>query len=80
MIAYMSDPNNQNAAQFYRLPDGQTIVVIESLEGNPLSALVRRIDGEREGTLAICRVSNLQRVSVASRLSTSRSTRRNSFA
>src|SRR5258706_8862953 len=39
MIAYMSDPDNQNAAQFYRLPDGQTVVVIESSEGDPLSAL-----------------------------------------
>ncbi len=42
-----------------RLPDGQN-VVIESHDGDPASALVRRIDGPRAETRAICAVSKLE--------------------
>ena len=45
--------------QLARLPDGQK-VVIESVEGLPPSALVRRIDGPRAETHAICDISKLQ--------------------
>ena len=45
--------------QLARLPDGQKVIV-ESQEGVPASAAVRRIDGPRADTRAICAVSKLQ--------------------
>lgn len=45
--------------QLARLPDGQSVIV-ESQEGLPTKALVRRIGGPRAGTLAICPVSMLE--------------------
>jgi len=40
-----------------RLPDGQR-VRIESCEGD--SATVRRVDGDRAGTLAVCALDKLE--------------------
>jgi hypothetical protein len=45
--------------QLARLPDGQRVIV-ESQDGVPTKALVRRIGGSRAGTLAICPVSLLE--------------------
>jgi hypothetical protein len=45
------------AGQFARLPDGQK-VKIESIEGS--RAVVRRIGGERHGSLATCDVAKLE--------------------
>ena len=50
-----TDPKNQ----FARLPDGQE-VRIESREGD--SALVRRINGSRKGTLSLCPLDKLRPV------------------
>jgi hypothetical protein len=50
-----SDPKGPLA----RLPDGQK-VRIEFREGH--RALVRRIDGPRRGTLAVCSIDKLKRV------------------
>jgi hypothetical protein len=50
----MDDPNNP---QLYRLPDGQK-VTIESHEGD--TAVVRRIDGPRADTRAICLAAKLE--------------------
>jgi len=47
------DPKSQLA----RLPDGQR-VRIESREGD--RALVRRLDGPRRGTLAVCSIAKLK--------------------
>jgi len=47
------DPKSQLA----RLPSGEK-VVIESREGD--RALVRRMDGPREGTLAVCPIDKLR--------------------
>lgn len=47
------------AGQLARLPDGQR-VIIEFEEGVPPIAVVRRIDGPRAETRAICAVSKLQ--------------------
>jgi len=48
---------NDLEGQFCRLPDGQ-VVEIESCEGN--KAVVRRIDGPRRGTLAVCPIDKLR--------------------
>ena len=48
-----NDPKNALA----RLPNGQK-VIIESCEGD--SALVRRMDGPRSGTLAVCPIDKLR--------------------
>lgn len=45
--------------QLARLPDGQK-VLIESREGD--SVLVRRVDGPRRGTLAVCSIDKLRPV------------------
>ena len=45
--------------QLCRLPDGQRVRV-ESHEDNPARAIVRRLDGPRAGTRAICLVSKLE--------------------
>lgn len=45
--------------QLARLPDGQRVIV-ESQQGIPPSALVRRIDGPRAESHAICDVSKLE--------------------
>ena len=45
--------------QLYRLPDGQK-VRIESQQGSPARAIVRRIGGPRAGTRAVCLVSKLE--------------------
>jgi hypothetical protein len=42
-----------------KLPNGET-VVIESVESG--MALVRRIEGQRKGTYAVCRVSSLENI------------------
>ena len=42
-----------------RLPDGQKVRV-ESQEGSPPRAIVRRLDGPRAGSHAICLVSKLE--------------------
>ena len=41
-----------------RLPDGQKVRV-ESQQGSPPRAMVRRLDGPRAGSRAICLVSKL---------------------
>jgi hypothetical protein len=48
---------NDPKSQLARLPDGQK-VRIESREGH--SVLVRRIDGPRRGTLAVCPIDKLR--------------------
>jgi L-asparaginase II len=55
----MEDLTNLPSDQIYCLPNGQR-VVIESCEGDPPTALVRRIDGPFEGMLAVCAVSSLK--------------------
>lgn len=47
------------SGQLARLPDGQKVMV-ESQEGVPPRALVRRIEGPRAETWAVCRVSKLE--------------------
>jgi len=47
----------RSRGSFCLLPDGQ-LVVIESREGE--SVLVRRIDGPRSGTVAVCSVKKLE--------------------
>jgi len=45
--------------QFARLPDGQKVIV-ESQDGSPAWATVRRIGGQHDGTRAVCLVSKLE--------------------
>lgn len=48
---------NDPKSQLARLPNGEK-VRIESREGD--SALLRRVDGRRRGTLAVCPVEKLR--------------------
>jgi hypothetical protein len=44
-----------------RLPNGEKVVIEElDLKNNFETAVVRRIDGERSGTRAICAISRLE--------------------
>jgi len=52
------DPD-KHEKQFYLLPNGDK-VRIESREGD--SVLVRRLDGPRRGTLAVCRIDRLRQI------------------
>jgi hypothetical protein len=65
------EDTNQLVGQFARLPDGQK-VMIESQDGSPAWATVRRIGGQHDGTRAVCLVSKLEsydsNVPVAKRL------------
>jgi hypothetical protein len=45
--------------RFWRLPDGQMVKMVLH-EGDPLKAVVERIDGERQGTRAVCLFSKLE--------------------
>jgi hypothetical protein len=53
-----SNPLDRNLA---RLPSGEKVVIEElDRKNNPETAVVRRIDGERSGTRAICAFSRLE--------------------
>lgn len=54
----MQDTSNL-MGQIMRLPNGQK-VRIESVEGNPPTAVVLRIEEPRAGTIAICLLSKLE--------------------
>jgi hypothetical protein len=53
------EDTNRLVGQFARLPDGQ-MVIIESQDGSPAWATVRRIGGQNDGTRAVCLVSKLE--------------------
>lgn len=60
MICAMENSSNL-VGQIVCLPGGVR-VRIESIEGDPPSALVRRVDGPLAGQIAICNVSKLEPV------------------
>ena len=53
--------NKPLACKLARLPNGEKVVIEDlDLNNSPEMAVVRRIDGERSGTRAICAVSRLE--------------------
>lgn len=50
--------NHELVGKEARLPDGQKVVIEEMLEND--RAVVRRVDGERAGTVAVCKISFLK--------------------
>jgi hypothetical protein len=50
------ETNDELKGKEARLPDGQRVVIEEVEDGQ---ATVRRLDGDRRGTLAVCEVEKL---------------------
>jgi hypothetical protein len=50
------EPNDELKGKEARLPDGQRVVIEEIEDG---LATVRRLDGDRAGTVAVCAVEKL---------------------